>query len=45
VRQDEDDRAVCDLGVAVHDIAELDGLVRKLKSVRGVVAVDRASAV
>lgn len=45
VRQDEDDRAVCDLGVSVHDVGELDGLVRKLRSVRGVVAVDRAVAV
>jgi GTP diphosphokinase / guanosine-3',5'-bis(diphosphate) 3'-diphosphatase len=44
VRQDEDDRAVCDLGVSVYDIGELDGLVRKLKSVRGVVAVERAAA-
>lgn len=45
VRQDEDDRAVCDLGVSVHDVGELDGLIRKLRSVRGVVAVDRAVAV
>ncbi|GDX79628.1 GTP pyrophosphokinase [Deltaproteobacteria bacterium] len=45
VRQDEDDRAVCDLGVSVHDVGELDGLVRKLRSVRGVVAVDRAVAI
>jgi GTP pyrophosphokinase len=45
VRQDEDDRAVCDLGVSVHDIGELDGLVKKLKGVRGVVAVERAAAV
>jgi GTP pyrophosphokinase len=41
VRQDEDDRAVCELGVSVHDIGELDGLMKKLKSVRGVVAVER----
>lgn len=45
VRQDDDDRAVCDLGVSVHDIGELDGLVRKLRSVRGVVAVERSAAV
>ena len=44
VRQDEDDRAICDLGVSVYDIGELDGLVKKLKSVRGVVAVERAAA-
>jgi len=43
VRMDDDDRAVCDLGVSVHDINELEGLVRKLKAVRGVVAIDRAS--
>lgn len=44
VRQDEDDRAVCDLGVSVHDIGELDGLIRKLRALRGVVAVDRNQA-
>ena len=45
VRQDEDDRAVCDLGVSVHDVGELNGLLRKLRSIRGVVAVDRAAAI
>ncbi len=44
VRQDEDDRAVCDLGVSVHDVGELDGLVKRLRSVRGVVAVERAAS-
>ncbi len=43
VRQDDDDRAVCDLGVSVHDIGELDGLVKKLRALRGVVGVDRVS--
>lgn len=37
------DRAVCDLGIAVHDVAELSLLMRRLKGVKGVVAVERAS--
>ncbi|MSQ01082.1 MAG: bifunctional (p)ppGpp synthetase/guanosine-3',5'-bis(diphosphate) 3'-pyrophosphohydrolase [Myxococcales bacterium] len=43
VRQDEDHRAICDLGISVYDIGELDGLVKKLRGVRGVVAVERAA--
>ena len=45
VRQDDDDRAVCDLGVSVHDIGELDGLIKKLRAIRGVVAVERGQGV
>jgi guanosine-3',5'-bis(diphosphate) 3'-pyrophosphohydrolase len=37
------DRAVCDLGIAVHDINELSLLMKRLKGVKGVVAVERAS--
>jgi GTP pyrophosphokinase len=42
MRTVDDDRAMCDLGIAVHDVGELTLLMRKLKSVKGVVAVERA---
>lgn len=42
MRTMDDDRALCELGIAVHDVGELTLLMRKLKSVKGVVAVDRA---
>ncbi len=43
MRTEGPDRAVCELGVAVHDVSELTHLVRKLKNVRGVTDVHRAS--
>ncbi|MFZ5481269.1 MAG: RelA/SpoT family protein [Myxococcota bacterium] len=42
VRQIDEERAICDLGIAVHDVGELTHLIRKLKAVKGVQAVDRA---
>jgi GTP diphosphokinase / guanosine-3',5'-bis(diphosphate) 3'-diphosphatase len=42
VRQIDEDRAICDLGIAVHDVNELSHLVKKLKNVKGVVEVNRA---
>jgi len=39
----EDEGAVCDLGVAVHDVVELGHLIRKLKGLKGVRSVDRAA--
>jgi guanosine-3',5'-bis(diphosphate) 3'-pyrophosphohydrolase len=42
MRTTDDHHALCDLGVAVHDVAELTYLLRKLKNVRGVMAVERA---
>ncbi len=43
MRTTDDDRAVCELGVAVYDIGELSNLIRRLKAVRGVSQVDRAT--
>ena len=43
MRTDRESQAVCDLGVAVRDANELDGLIRKLRSIRGVVSVVRAA--
>ncbi len=43
MRTTDDDRAICDLGIAVHDVAELSLLLRRLRAVKGVVSVDRAS--
>jgi GTP pyrophosphokinase len=42
VRQVDEDRAICDLGIAVHDVNELSTLIKRLKGVKGVVQVDRA---
>lgn len=39
----DDERAVCDLGIAVHDVNELSLLIKRLKGLKGVVQVDRAS--
>lgn len=36
-------RAVCELGVSVHDVTELSALVGKLRRLKGVVSVDRAA--
>lgn len=43
MRTVDEDQAVCELGVAVHDVVELGVLIRKLRSVKGVRAVDRAA--
>jgi GTP pyrophosphokinase len=43
MRTTDDDRAVCELGIAVHDVNELSLLVKRLKNLKGVVTVDRAS--
>jgi guanosine-3',5'-bis(diphosphate) 3'-pyrophosphohydrolase len=43
MRTTDDDRAVCDLGIAVHDVGELSLLIKRLKNLKGVVTVDRAS--
>ena len=42
MRTIDEDRAVCDLGIAVHDVNELSVLIRRLKGLKGVVTVDRA---
>ncbi|MFN7143905.1 MAG: RelA/SpoT family protein [Myxococcota bacterium] len=42
MRQTDDDRAVCDLGIAVHDVNELSLLIKRLRNLKGVVQVDRA---
>lgn len=43
MRNVDDDHALCELGVAVNDIDQLTYLIRKLKNVRGVQTVDRAT--
>ncbi len=43
MRATDPEGAVCDLGVAVHDIGELGLLMRRLKAVRGVLSVDRGT--
>lgn len=43
MRTTDDDRAICDLGIAVHDVNELSVLIKRLKGLKGVVQVDRAS--
>lgn len=43
MRTTEDNHAVCDLGVAVHDVGEMSLLIKRLKGLKGVVSVDRAA--
>lgn len=43
MRTVDEDRALCELGVAVHDVDQLAHLMRKLRAVRGVVTVDRSA--
>ena len=41
VQQLEDAKANCDLDVAVSDVGELKGLIRRIQRIKGVISVDR----
>ncbi len=41
MRADSAGGATCELGVAVHDIGELDTIIKILRSIKGIVSVDR----
>jgi len=43
MRTSDDDRAVCELGIAVHDVNELSLLMKRLRHLKGVVQVERAN--
>jgi GTP pyrophosphokinase len=39
----DEDHAVCHLGVAVHDVGELDGLLKGIRAIKGVEEVERST--
>jgi guanosine-3',5'-bis(diphosphate) 3'-pyrophosphohydrolase len=43
MRTTDEKHAVCDLGVAVHDVGEMSLLIKRLRGLKGVVSVDRAA--
>jgi GTP pyrophosphokinase len=38
----EGDQAICELGVAVHDVVQLSQIIKKLKAIKGVISIERA---